>query len=278
MDLPRVDKNAAADDVVDALQRSGAVVVEGGLSEDDAGRISEELSVWRDAASPGGDPDKHPFMADFFGRRTQRFTGLSGRSPEFVAKILLDPLLLEAARRTLLPFCDGIQLNTAQAMIVGPAEAAQYLHRDQENWLPYRPPAGHEIVMSSMWAISDFTEVNGATRVVPGSHTWEPSREPGPREIVPATMSKGSVLFYLGSLIHGAGANESGAWRFGLHVSFLAGWLRPEENHFLTVAPADAERLPAEAKALLGHESYGEVARLGLVDFDPVGRRAPVQA
>lgn len=278
MELPRVGSDSPADDVLDALLESGAVVVEGILSDESADRVSEELSRWRDTSTPGGDPDKHPFMADFFGRRTRRFTGLSGRSPAFVTDILLDPLLLETARGTLLPTCEGMQLNTAQAMIVGPGQTAQYLHRDQENWLPYRPPLGHEIVMSSMWALSDFTDTNGATRVVPGSHRWEPSREAGPAEVLQATMAKGSVLLYLGSLIHGAGANESPEWRFGLHVSFLAGWLRPEENHFLTVAPAEAERLPAEARALLGYESYGEVARLGLVDFDPVGRRAPAQA
>lgn len=271
MEIPRIGTNATSDEVHDGLNMSGAVVVEGVLTQGEADRISEELAVWRDGSVPGGDPDKHPFMADFFGRRTRRFTGLSGRSPEFVSKILLNPLLSEAARRTLLPDCEGMLLNTAQAMIVGPGQVAQYLHRDEENWLPYRPPTGHEIVLGSMWAISDFTKANGATRVVPASHTWERSREAGPTEIVQATMPKGSVLLYLGSLIHGAGANESPEWRFGLHVSFLAGWLRPEENHFLTVPPGDAEQLPAAARALLGYESYGEVARLGLVDFDPVG-------
>jgi ectoine hydroxylase-related dioxygenase (phytanoyl-CoA dioxygenase family) len=271
MEMPRVDAAATFDRVHDVLHTSGAVVVEGVLTEGEADRISEELAVWRDGSAPGGDPDKHPFMADFFGRRTRRFTGLSGRSPEFVSKILLTPILNAAARRTLLPDCEGILLNTAQAMIVGPGQVAQYLHRDEENWLPYRPPTGHEIVLGSMWAISDFIEANGATRVVPVSHTWERSREAGPTEILQSTMAKGSVLLYLGSLIHGAGANDSAEWRFGLHVSFLAGWLRPEENHFLTVPPGDAARLPAAARALLGYESYGEVARLGLVDFDPVG-------
>ena len=82
--------------------------------------------------------------------------------------------------------------------------------------------------------------------------------------------------YYLGGVVHGAGANDSDEWRFGLHVSVVAGWLRAEENHFLTVAPDEAAKLPAEAQALLGFESYGELARLGLVDFDRTGPRQSV--
>jgi ectoine hydroxylase-related dioxygenase (phytanoyl-CoA dioxygenase family) len=274
VNLPHVGSDTTVDEVLDALTDAGAVVVERHLDDDDVTQISEELSQWYDSALPGGAVDKHPFMANFYGRQTRRFTGLAAKSSRFVEKILLDPLVLEAANRTLLRFCEGLQLNTAQAMIVGPTETAQFLHRDQENWLPYRPPAGHEIVVSSMWAISDFTEHNGATRVVPGSHRWAPERQPEPAEITSAAMPKGSVLLYLGSTVHGAGSNQTEASRFGLHVSFLAGWLRPEENHFLTVNPSTAQDLPQQAKALLGYESYGEVARLGLVDFDPVGPRS----
>jgi ectoine hydroxylase-related dioxygenase (phytanoyl-CoA dioxygenase family) len=144
------------------------------------------------------------------------------------------------------------------------------LHRDQDNWLPYVPPAGLEIEVSSMWALTDFTEENGATIVVPKSNHWSPEKQPGDDDKAHATMPRGSVLLYTGSVLHGAGTNTTDDWRFGLHVSFVAGWLRPEENHFLTVPTNVAANLPARARALLGYESYGDVARLGLIDFEPV--------
>ena len=84
-----------------------------------------------------------------------------------------------------------------------------------------------------MVALSDFTAANGATRVVPGSHLWPAGREPAPEEILQAEMPAGAALFYLGSTVHGGGANRTAREaRRGMFVGYVVGWLRTEENLF----------------------------------------------
>jgi ectoine hydroxylase-related dioxygenase (phytanoyl-CoA dioxygenase family) len=270
MRIAHLSAASSVEEIVDEIHRSGAVVVDGLASHDTCDRVSSELAETIEATIPGGIRDKHPFMDAFFGRATKRFTGLAAKSPTFVSEVLLDPTLLAFAAAMLSSTAESFILNTAQAMIVGPGQPAQILHRDQSNWLPYAPPAGLEIEVSSMWALTDFTQANGATIVVPESNHWSPEKQPDDPDQAHATMTRGSVLLYTGSVLHGAGANTTGDWRFGLHVSFVAGWLRPEENHFLTVPAGVAADLPARARALLGYESYGTFARLGLIDFEPV--------
>jgi ectoine hydroxylase-related dioxygenase (phytanoyl-CoA dioxygenase family) len=115
-----------------------------------------------------------------------------------------------------------------------------------------------------MWALDDFTTENGATLVVPGSHRWAPDRRALDGEPVPAVMPAGSVLFYLGSLLHAGGANRSGASRLGVILEYCAGWLRPQENHVLGVPKAIVRELPERLRELLGYGIHGSL--LGYVD------------
>ncbi len=105
-----------------------------------------------------------------------------------------------------------------------------------------------------MVALVDFTADNGSTLIVPGSHRWEAGRQATPDEIVPAEMPAGSAVVYLGSTIHAGGANITrGAWRRGLHLSYVLGWLRTEENHYLSTPADQAFALPRGAQELLGY-------------------------
>ena len=89
-----------------------------------------------------------------------------------------------------------------------------------------------------MWAVTDFTEEMGATRVIVGSHLWEDDRaEADPALTTGAVMSKGSVLVYTGSIYHGGGANLSDVHRIGINVGYSLGWLRQEENQYLACPP-----------------------------------------
>jgi ectoine hydroxylase-related dioxygenase (phytanoyl-CoA dioxygenase family) len=213
-------------------------------------------------------------MSIFHGRNTKRLCGLAARSPSFV-EVLLEPLPLAVADHFLLPNCGEYWLNTGQLMIVGPGEPAQFLHRDEANW-PHFPWGGFELTVSCMFAMRDFTEENGATLVVPGSHRWKDAqRQPELSEIRSAVMPAGSALLYTGKLIHGAGENRSDEWRYGMHLSFVVGWLRPEENHYLAVPLETARTLPKRARELLGYASYHPSVlggRLGLVDFEEASR------
>ena len=105
-----------------------------------------------------------------------------------------------------------------------------------------------EIQVASVIALDDFRAENGATRVVPGSHRWPRARKPEEHEIADAVMPAGGAVIYLGSTIHGAGANSTREeWRRGLHISYVLGWLRTEENNYLAVPPEVARTLPRAA-------------------------------
>ncbi len=105
--------------------------------------------------------------------------------------------------------------------------------------------------MSVMWPLVDFTEANGATRVVPGSHRL--SARPEPDRGISIPLRAGSALFYLGSLWHGGGANLTERPRTGVVLNYAASWLRPIETHLLSVPPAQAAALPERLQELLGY-------------------------
>ncbi len=112
------------------------------------------------------------------------------------------------------------------------------------------------MIVASMWAITDFREDNGATLVVPGSHQWPEERQATNNEIIAAEMSAGSVLYWLGGTLHGAGANVSSEWRYGVILTYSLGWLRQEENQYLNVPPDVAQRLPPELRDMIGYKMY----------------------
>ena len=198
-------------------------------------------------------------------------------SPAFF-RLLDNPRYAEIADAVLLPTCGSYWVNTGQAMLIGPGEPAQMLHRDCLNWVQFcapRWPDCPEITVSAMIALDEVTEELGATRVIPGSHLWEDFTDFGDQsQTVPAELSSGDALVYSGKVVHGAGANNSDELRYGLHVSFVVGWLRPEEASPLMVDRACAAELPRRARQLLGWSSYHSDGggRTWLVDFEDADR------
>jgi len=126
--------------------------------------------------------------------------------------------------------------------------------------------------VTAIFALTDFTEANGATVVAPGSNLWPGALPPVPDDATcQATMPAGSALLYNGKVIHGGGANTTDdQWRVGLHAGFCCGWLRPEENHQLTTDLDAARKKPERVQHLLGYRSYSPDfgARLGMVNYD----------
>jgi ectoine hydroxylase-related dioxygenase (phytanoyl-CoA dioxygenase family) len=112
--------------------------------------------------------------------------------------------------------------------------------------------------------MNDFTDQNGATRLVPGSHKAADRLQFKPEDTVAAEMPAGSVLFYTGSLYHGGGANRSDHVRYGLNITYAVSWLRQEENQYLSTPLEIARQLPKPLLRLMGY-ARGAYA-LGYVD------------
>jgi ectoine hydroxylase-related dioxygenase (phytanoyl-CoA dioxygenase family) len=108
-----------------------------------------------------------------------------------------------------------------------------------------------------MWALTDFTEANGATRIIPGTHTADASPDYGaPYDSIPAEMAKGSVLVWHGSLWHGGGANTTGERRVGIAMNYCAGWIRQQENQQLGIPLDIASGFSPRLRQLCGYGIY----------------------
>ena len=250
MALLRLAPDASAADITASLDEHGYARMEGLLPPDD---VSGRLAALDDlfAATPTG-------RNAFEGFRTQRIYAVFAKTRAF-DDLAVHPLLLAALDHAL---GEHHQFSAPVALQIGPGEAAQVLHRDEDVYPLPRPHA--PVVVNSMWALCDFTEANGATRLVPGSHRWTDDRRPREDEAVPATMLAGSVLVYLGGLWHGGGANTTDRPRPGLLLEYVVSWLRPQETHLLTVPPEVARDLPPRLQELLGYNVFPPF--LGYVD------------
>ncbi len=258
-ELERIHVSAGLGPICAALERDGACIVEDAVGSDHLSGMNQDLDELIASTSPEeGTATAHPAMIDFYGTKTIRLDGIPSKSETFV-DFMLDPLIHEVCQQVLGPNCDDYLLNTAQLIQIGPGETAQRLHRDEEAW-PYIPHGGPPLSIEALVALSDFTVENGATQVVPGSHLWESGRRPEPHEIGHAVMKAGSAVYYLGSTIHGGGANNTDSdSRRGMFYGYVVGWLRTAENMFLTVPIEDVRNMPTRVQELLGWKSIGGV-------------------
>jgi len=263
-----------SDAVVGALREHGGVVVEELLGPATLARFNAELDPLLARVNPRR-TFLNPALDFFFGHHTRHITAVASKSRTFVDEVLMHPTLLAVCDAILAPSCARYQLNLAHVLDRGPGAEQQYFHRDELVWV-HVPRPHPELQVAAVVALVDFTAENGATRVAPGSHRWEDSRLPEPHEIAVAEMPAGSAVLYLGSTVHGGGPNTTAdQWRRGMHLSYVVGWLRTEENHYLATPPAIARTLPRQAQELLGYAAHDAFAHgggyLGALDLrDPV--------
>jgi hypothetical protein len=246
--LPGLHAQEGVDAVLSALDAAGACVVADALPASQLLTMANELAPWFDVAPYGEGP--------FFGRRTQRFSALFAKAPS-TAGLALDRLALHVAERALgagTRACDRIQLNLTQAIGIGAGEPAQILHRD-DDFFPFAH-SGAELMINALWTLDAFTAANGATRIAPGSHRWERRRAAEERELIDAEAPPGSLILWLGSTLHGGGANATSHVRRGVVMSYSVGWLASAEKLLLSIPPPVARTLPQRLQQLIGYQIH----------------------
>lgn len=223
---------------VEELERSGYVILEGALDRETVGALRRELAPHLDRRLFGRNP--------FEGHDTQRVYGLLAKSRLF-DPLVEHPAVMAACEATLGP---GFLLSVAHAILIHPGEAAQNLHHDDSFYPLPRPRQA--LGVSTIWALDDFTEDNGATRIVPGSHRWNGER-PDEEAARPVVMPAGSLLVFLGTLYHGGGENRSRGTRLGLTIQYCPPWARQQENFVLGVPASEVAQLSGRIQQLIGY-------------------------
>jgi len=242
-ELTTFDPDHDLDEVLAVFQRDGAVIIGGLMDPALHQRVQDELQPWIANTPKGRD--------DFTGRQTTRTGALVARSPA-CRELVMHETVLDLAHRFLAPFTNKIQLHLTQVINITPGQGTQPLHQDRLAWGGYIP-AGVEPQFNTIWALTDFTLENGATRVVPGSPHWDGDRRATDDEKTQAVMEAGSVLLYSGSVTHGGGENRSDADRTGINITYCLAWLRTEENNYLSCPPDVAKDLNPTLQELLGY-------------------------
>ena len=254
MDVTHLPASASADEIHAVLAAEGALVIDELAAPALIERIADEMTEHVDATPFGSD--------DFSGRTTKRTGALIARSVS-ARELVTHPLVLDVAAR-LLHQATKLQVHLTQMISIGPDSPGQSIHRDEWAFDFFAFPADVHPQCNTIWAMNDFTEENGATRLIPGSQSWDVALDHHVSETVPAEMTQGSCLLYTGKVYHGGGANRSDAVRTGLNLTYCAAWLRQEENQYLSCPPEVAAGLDDELLKLMGYQ-IGAYA-LGYVD------------
>ena len=229
---------------VERIRRDGFTIVENAIEPALVDALNETLlRLEREL-------DAKPAMNGFEGHRTVRIYNLLAHGAVFAAIPTHDAVLpiVEGVLDT------GCLISSLSSIAIDPGEIAQPIHAD-DMVIPLDKPH-RPIVCNSMWALTDFTEANGATRLVPGSHRKPNPEYGGAYETIAAEMSKGSVLVWDGSLWHGGGANATGVRRTGIAMNYCAGFIRQQENQQLGISPERVKAFSPRLRELVGYGVY----------------------
>jgi ectoine hydroxylase-related dioxygenase (phytanoyl-CoA dioxygenase family) len=230
---------------LERMERDGYTIVEDAIEPP----LLDELS--RDLARLEAELDAKPAANLFEGLRTVRIYNLLARGAVY-QKVPTHENVLPIVERVL---DRGCLVSSLSSIAICPGEDAQPIHADDQV-IPL-PKPHPPIICNTMWALTDFTPENGATRVIPGSHKADKSPTLGESyETIPAAMARGSVLIFSGSIWHGGGANATDARRVGVAMNYCAGFLRQQENQQLGVPQEIAKTFSPRLRRLAGYGLY----------------------
>lgn len=274
--LQSVPRDTPVGEILEIVARDGGVILKNFLTRDQIDRFNADVDPAMQALSPGSTHEDE-MIAAFHGSNTKRLTKLVELSPTFRNEIIDHDLVHDLCDATFLEESGTYWMTTAQVIEIGPGNDAQMLHRDLENWYPFigMGKAGPEVIVNFLIAFTDFTEENGATRVIPGSNHWDDYEDRGtPEQTIPAEMEAGDALFFSGKTVHGGGANRTtNEYRRAVAFALNPGFLTGEEAYAFTVDLETAKSLSPRVQRMLGFRSQYPTGSPGLwqVDYADLG-------
>jgi Phytanoyl-CoA dioxygenase (PhyH) len=256
--LQEVTVETPLDDVFQYWQEDGAILIKGLLTSSQTDQMNSELAPVLEKIQRGSVID-HPALQAFHGRKTKRAGDIINHSAIFRDHIVENDFIHAICERC---YSQGgnagdYWLSAATTLNAGGPQDAQMLHRDLSSYPPYAQlgPDGTESQINFLIATTDFTEANGATRVIPGSHKWPFDQRGKPEQMIPAEMKAGDGLLISGKVVHGMGGNRTDSERGCVQLSVCASFLTPAEAHPFIVKPETAKKMSRRAQRFLGFRS-----------------------
>ncbi len=245
---------------LETIEDQGYCIVEDAVDEDLMRKIRDAVTRLED------ENDVQPRGNRAEGFATKRMYNLLAKDKAFW-ELPVHPNILPFAEHLLDEEC---LLSGTTCMHIGPGEVHQGLHSDDGLVSVRRPRI--PFMVTTIWAFTDFTEENGATRIVPGSHKFDHEPRKGEKvDHVPADMKAGSVLIVNGGTWHCGGANNTqDEWRLGVSVQYCQGYLRQQQNQYYSLRPEVVKAMPERLAALCGFTLYKGI--MGHVDGESPGR------
>ncbi|KAE8336598.1 hypothetical protein BDV24DRAFT_178484 [Aspergillus arachidicola] len=269
--VPRVKASDGAQKIYAAMREAGGVVVEGFLSPEQVQNLNQDLEE-PFANLQMGSKSGNAATQTIHGPRTKRLTNLVTHSKVFRQEILDYDLLYDILDLSFAEDDKSYWMSGAQAIEINPGNEAQILHRDQGQFRVFNliGPSAPEAAVNFLIAVTEFTDENGATRVIPGSHKWPDFTVKGdPNDTVPAEMKPGDALFLSGKTIHGGGANRTASEkRRGVAFFFTCSYLTPEEAFAFQVDKETARGMSKRAQRSIGFRSQFPKNSGGLWQWD----------
>ena len=243
MKVQHLPNTTTVDEATDVIREHGYVIIDSLAPVSVMDQVLADLLPFIEQAKFSED--------EWFGNGTQRVGNLIARSPTG-RDLVMNPLVLGVVQNVL-DRASTFQLCTTEMISLNSGAPAQYIHTDELLYDDFVFPDDCVACCNTLWAITDFTEENGATRIVPGSHARPPA-EYTMDDTVAAEMGCGSVLIFSGKLYHAGGNNRSNAVRRAQAINYSLGWLRQGENQFIACPPEIARTLPDDLLALMGYK------------------------
>ncbi|CAM3217888.1 phytanoyl-CoA dioxygenase PhyH [Williamsia muralis] len=256
--LRHVAPETSVEEILEIVEADGGIIIEQFLTEDQVRRVNEEIDGPL-AALDAGSKHADEFAAEFHGAQTKRLTNMVTLSPTFRNEIIDHDLLHALGEAVYREESGDYWMTTAQVIDIGPGNKAQLLHRDLENnhFALTMGKTGPMVMVNFLIALTDFTEENGATRIIPKSNHWDDYTDRGtPEMTIPAEMKAGDVIFFNGKVSHGGGANVTESERRrGLTIPLQPAFLTPEEAYPFLLDLELVKTLSPRVQKLLGFRS-----------------------